>query len=227
MATELILIRHGHAVRINGDYIRAPLTPLGQKQATLTGRYLCQTQQTFDAFYCSPLRRARETAARIGAQISQVPHVKNGVQELEAIEVPQLIAFEVLARLGLFDHYLYNCSGTPIRWPIVGRVSTALTDLMRQHPNQRIAIVAHSGVISAVLAWYYPKRRRRWWRYTVDNCSFTRLVVEGTKAELVAVNDTNHLRPEVTTMQPPASTVQIAELAEQKVAPPVHLPVRR
>jgi broad specificity phosphatase PhoE len=37
MATELILIRHGHAKRINGDYVHAPLTALGEKQAALTG----------------------------------------------------------------------------------------------------------------------------------------------------------------------------------------------
>ncbi len=39
MATELILIRHGNAVRVNGDYVHAPLTALGQEQAAQTGQY--------------------------------------------------------------------------------------------------------------------------------------------------------------------------------------------
>ena len=39
MATELILIRHGNAVRVNGDYMHAPLTSLGQEQAAQTGEY--------------------------------------------------------------------------------------------------------------------------------------------------------------------------------------------
>jgi 2,3-bisphosphoglycerate-dependent phosphoglycerate mutase len=211
MATELILIRHGHAVRVNGHYVPAPLTPVGQKQADMTGRYLCRRREHLDGFYSSPLRRARETAARIGVQIGQIPHIQNGVQELESLEVPQLVVLETLARLGLFGKYLYENSGKPIRWPILGRVSHVLTQLVETHPNQCVAVVAHGGVISAVLAWYYPRRRRRWWRYTVDNCSFTRLRVEGPKAELLVVNDTNHLKPEITTAQPPALPVEVAE----------------
>ncbi len=97
MATELILIRHGHAVRVNGHYVPAPLTELGQKQADLTGKYLCRTYEQFDGFYCSPLRRAKETAARIGVQTAQIPHITNGIQELEGLEVPQLVLFETLA----------------------------------------------------------------------------------------------------------------------------------
>ncbi len=227
MATELILIRHGHALRVHGDYIHAPLTPLGQKQATRTGQFLCETNAEIDAFYCSPLRRARETAARIGVQLSQVPHIRHGVQELEGLEVPQLVLFETLARFGLFGKYLYENSGKPIRWPILGRVSQVLTQLIETHPNQCVAVVVHSGVISAVLAWYYPGRRRRWWRYTVDNCSFTRLRVDRTKAELLVVNDTNHLKPEIITAQPPAPTVEVAKAAEQKIAPTVAGPLKR
>jgi broad specificity phosphatase PhoE len=40
MSTELILIRHGYTVRVKGDYIHAPLTPVGRQQAAQTGQYL-------------------------------------------------------------------------------------------------------------------------------------------------------------------------------------------
>ncbi len=228
MATELVLIRHGHAVRVNGHYVPAPLTAIGQKQANTTGRFLCRTHEHFDAYYCSPLRRARETAARIGAQIGQVPHVLPGVQELESAEVPQLVLFEALSRLGVFGHYLYRHSGEQLTWPIVGRVATALTGVLERHPDQKVAVVAHSGVISAVLAWYYPGKRRRWWRYTVDNCSLTRLCVQGCKADVICINDTNHLKPEITTEQPPAQPVQVAKVAEQKIPlPAAKMPARQ
>lgn len=39
MATELILIRHCLAVRVNGDHVHAPLTELGQEQAAQTGQH--------------------------------------------------------------------------------------------------------------------------------------------------------------------------------------------
>ncbi|MGB8643794.1 MAG: histidine phosphatase family protein [Anaerolineae bacterium] len=203
----MILIRHGHAVRVNGRYLNVPLTPLGQKQANLTGAYLCKQQEHFDGFYCSPLPRARETAARIGVPLKQIPHIRHGIQEWETLEVPLLIAFETLAHTGILGQYLYTHSGKPFWWPVAGRVSKVLTGLIAQHPNQRIAVVVHSGIISSVLAWYFPERRRHWWSYTMDNCSLTKLLIDGTHAQLVRVNNTDHLRPEETTTQPPAESV--------------------
>ena len=227
MATELILIRHGNAVRVNGHYVSAPLTPLGQRQADATGRYFCRAHEHFDGFYCSPLRRARETAARIGLGTGQLPHVRNGLQELNGLEVPQLVLCESLARVGVFGHYLYETSGRPLTWPIIGRVSTILTRLIEEHPDQRVTVVAHSGVISAVLAWYFPGRRRHWWRYTVDNCSLTRLRIDGAKAQALAINDTNHLKPEITTTQPPEPAVELANAATARIAPTAAGPLKR
>jgi broad specificity phosphatase PhoE len=223
MATELVLIRHGHAVRINGKYVNAPLTTLGEQQAALTGELLCRAGEELDGFYCSPLRRTKETAAIIGSKVKQIPNIKNGIQELEGLEVPQLVLFEFLAHVGFFGQYLYQNIGKPITWPIIGRVSTVVTELLPRYPGQRLVLVTHSGVISSVLAWFFPGKRRRWWRYTVDNCSFTRLKVEGTTAELLVVNDTLHLRPELTTSQPPTQAVQVAKEVEQKVVPPTPL----
>ena len=64
MSTELILIRHGHAVRVNGDYFHAPLTQLGQEQAKQTGQYFSVPENHLDGIYASPLRRTQETATR-------------------------------------------------------------------------------------------------------------------------------------------------------------------
>jgi broad specificity phosphatase PhoE len=196
MATELILIRHGQAVRANGDYLRSPLTPLGREQATLTGRYLRDLEERLDGFYSSPLRRARETASLIGGEIGHQPVVQQGLQEMTFWEFLPVVIMESLARLGLFDGYLYGKVGKPLRWPIVGRVSTVLTGLITRHQGQTISVVTHGGVISGVLAWFLPRERGRWWRDTVDNCSVTRLKVEGTSAELTLFNSTQHLKHE-------------------------------
>lgn len=211
MATELILIRHGHAAWKPGEYVHAPLTELGRKQATLTGLHFCESSEHFGGFYSSPLRRAKETAAIIGSKIEQIPAIKPGIQELEGREVLQLLLFEFFARAGWFGKYLHENSGKPLRWPVLGRVSTVLTEVINQYPDQRVAVVAHSGVISAVLAWYFPSKRRKWWRYTVDNCSITRLKVEGSRAEVLDLNDTRHLSAELTTTQPPTRAVEAAK----------------
>jgi 2,3-bisphosphoglycerate-dependent phosphoglycerate mutase len=211
MATELILIRHGNAVRVHGDYFHAPLTPLGQEQASQTGQYFNAPQNHLDGFYSSPLRRTQETAHIIGAIIGQNAELRIGIQELQLFELPALVILEILSITDPVEDYLDARAGGPIRWPIEGRVSAVLLEIIARHPNQRVAVIAHAGVISAALSWYLPEKRWRWWRTTVSNCSFTRFNVEGHQVKLLAVNDIQHLSPVLITTQPPTKTVEIAK----------------
>ncbi len=211
MSTELILIRHGNAVRVNGNYFHAPLTPLGREQAAQTGQYFSAPENHLDGFYSSPLRRTQETAKIIGAKIGLDPELRPGVQEVMFFETPTLVILEILSIFNPVEDYLEAHVGIPIRWPIVGRVSEVLLDILAKHPDQRVAVVAHAGVISAALSWYLPEKRWRWWRTTVGNCSLTRFKVEGNRAELLAVNDVKHLNPVIVTTQPPTVTVEVAK----------------
>jgi Fructose-2,6-bisphosphatase len=213
MATELILIRHGNAVRINGDYFHAPLTTLGQEQAAQTGEFFSTPQNHLDGFYSSPLRRTQETAGIIGAKIGQKAELRPGIQEVRFSEAPALVVLEILSIVDLFEDYLDVHAGRPIRWPIEGRVSAVLLDIVAKHPNQRVAVIAHAGVISAALSWYLPEKRWRWWRTTVSNCSLTRFKVEGNRGELLMINDIKHLSPAIITTQPPTKPVEIAKEA--------------
>jgi len=213
MATELILIRHGNAVRINGDYFHAPLTSLGQEQAAKTGQFFNSPQNHLDGFYSSPLRRAQETAQIIGTVIGQKAELRAGIQEVRFTELPALMLLEILSIADLVEDYLDARAGRSIRWPIEGRVSAVLLDIVSRHPDQRVAVVVHAGVISAALSWYLPEKRWRWWRTTVSNCSITRFKVEGNRGELSVVNDIQHLSPALISTQPPTKVVEIAKEA--------------
>ena len=213
MATELILIRHGNAVRVNGDYVHAPLTALGQEQAAQTGQYFSAPENHLDGFYSSPIRRTRETAKIISAKIGQEAELRLGVQEVMFFELPALVILEILSIFDPIEDYLDARVGVSIRWPIEGRVSAVLLDILTRHPDQRVAVVAHSGVISAALSWYLPEKRWRWWRTTVSNCSLTRFKVDGSQVELLSFNDIQHLSPAIITTQPPTPTVEIAKEA--------------
>jgi broad specificity phosphatase PhoE len=221
MATELILIRHGYTVRVNGDYVHAPLTSLGQQQAAQTGQYLKSSRQSVDGFYTSPLRRAQETATIIGTIISATPTVKNGIREVEGLEVPALALYEFASIIDPVEDYLDAQAGKSIHWPIQGRVGKSLMDIVAAHPNQRAVVVAHSGIISAILSWYFPEERGEWWLTTVSNCSLTRLSVNKTQAQIQGVDETQHLSSEVVTTQPPDRAVQFAKkvLATLKRSP--------
>jgi broad specificity phosphatase PhoE len=203
MATELILIRHGNAVRVNGDYYHAPLTVLGQEQAAQTGEFFNIPQNHLDGFYSSPLRRTQETAHIIGAKIGQNAELRPGVQEVRLKELPALVILEILSIADPVEDYLDARAGV--------RVSAVLLDIVARHPDQRVAVVAHAGVISATLSWYLPEKRWQWWRTTVSNCSITRFKVEGSRVELLAVNDIRHLSPVLSSTQPPTKTVEIAK----------------
>lgn len=188
MPTELLLIRHGKALRAPGqNYLYAPLTELGRKQAEMTGEYLVSEKLQPDGFYSSPLRRAVETATIIGDRIGKAPIVRAGLQEMEYRELPPTLLFELLARSGVLDRYLEERIGKPFRWPLIGRVVHVLADLLALHSDGRIGLVVHGGVISGILIWYFPRLRHQWWS-EVQNCSITRLKIEGSRAELVEFN---------------------------------------
>jgi broad specificity phosphatase PhoE len=186
---------------------------LGQEQAEKTGQYFSAPQSHLDGFYSSPLRRTQETARIIGVKIGQNAELRPGVQEVRFSELPALVVLEILSVADFVEDYLDARAGGPIRWPIEGRVSAVLLDIVARHPNQRVAVVAHAGVISAALSWYLPEKRWRWWRTTVSNCSLTRFRVEGNQAELLAVNDIQHLSPALITAQPATKVVEIAKEA--------------
>lgn len=209
MPTELILIRHGNAARVHGGYRHASLTPLGAQQAELVGQHLRLEHWELGGFYTSPLRRATETAAIIGLEIDKTPTIEANVREMELTEAPALALFEALSVLDAVEDYLDAHAGKPLVWPLEGRVAKALTAIVAAHPYQFVGVVAHTGVISSALAWFFPDQRLHWWTTIVGNCSLTRLRVDGAQAELLAVNETHHLTPVRASIQPPSRTVNL------------------
>lgn len=192
--TELVLIRHGNAGKVQGEsYVTAPLTELGRRQAELTGAFLRREKIVFDGYYSSPLKRALETATIIGAHIGQTPVVRDGIQEMEYREIPSMLTFELLARTHLLDRYFETHAGKMIRYPLMGRVSRVVVDILSAHPQGRVALVVHGGVIMSVLAWYLPRERRRWWRTSFGNCSLTRLEIFEMRVTLLGFDELAHL----------------------------------
>ncbi len=198
-------------MRVNGDYVHAPLTPLGQRQAAQTGQYLSSSQRPLDGLYTSPLRRAQETAAIIASEIGGTSIIKIGIREVEGLEVPALAMYELASISDPVEDYLDDRAGKSIHWPIKGRVSKSLLQIISAHANQRVVVVAHSGVISSILAWYLPEERGEWWLTMVRNCSLTRPAVDEARLQVLGVDETQHLSSEVLNSQPPDRAVQLAK----------------
>ena len=70
---KLVIVRHGEP-----DYERDSLTPKGWREAALLADRLCR--EPADAYYCSPLGRARDTARdtlhRLGREATALPWLR-------------------------------------------------------------------------------------------------------------------------------------------------------
>lgn len=199
-ATELILVRHGHA-----DYSAASqddpwdpaLSPIGREQAErLAARissYPCR------AIYASPMRRAQETAGVIarltGLPVSRAP----GLQEVDVRSVftteahgsePSRQRGELIARL--MRHPTWDAlPGCEPSWQFRRRVSRAIKSISAQHQGQQIVIVTHLGVINAYLSMILGIPKDIF--FLPDNTSINVVRASGEIYTVRCLNDCAHL----------------------------------
>lgn len=161
--TELVLVRHGQQeYDINGpagDLVDPPLSALGRNQARLVGAAL--STEHIDAVYASPLQRALETGREIARHQRLEPIILDDLREVEVFrDVPRdrtpvdYIGSLVLAGTRQrmvyeksWDVYPFSESSHQFR----RRVLNAVEGIISAHPNQRVAIACHGGVINAYI----------------------------------------------------------------------------
>jgi len=159
--TELILVRHGQQhYDVNGpvsELLDPPLSELGRSQARLVGMAL--STERIDHVYASPLRRALDTAHEIARHHRLEPIVVDDLREVGIFQdVPHdKTPLEFIGRRALagarermiteksWDVYPYSESSYDFR----KRVINAVEGIMLSHPNERIVIACHGGVINA------------------------------------------------------------------------------
>ncbi|HVN84215.1 MAG TPA: histidine phosphatase family protein [Candidatus Binatia bacterium] len=172
---EIVLVRHAEpdwtrVLEIGGD---PPLTELGQRQADELAQHL--SGLGLAALYSSPLARARQTAAAIGAALELEPTVVNGLAEIRVGELRRVSQaevdayFTVAARRPFRDYWDGFPGGEPFR-AFHARVTEAMETLLghygaRPQPTDgfavwsaparaqtlRIGVVAHGGTNGVLL----------------------------------------------------------------------------
>lgn len=206
--TLLTLVRHGqttgnvakHFSGITDD----PLTPFGERQAAAMGAALValiedRTLPKVDAIYTSPLRRARLTAAEIATRLGMTPVVRADLSEVNFGGAEALTEAEIMARYPHLAATFHDAS-LDLEWPggetrhgFRARAKDALMEIVAAHPHAHVIVVAHGGVLSAVLAHFLAGTTARGHEYQVGNCSISRLTVAGDAVTLHCVNDLAHL----------------------------------
>ncbi len=148
--TNFFIIRHGEtdwnlAGRIQGA-TDIPLNETGRAQAKATG--LKMQGRRWDVLVSSPLSRAVETASIIASCIGMpeptpvAEIVERNYGEAEGMTGPELEA--------MYPHDA-PVPGRESRQDVQTRVLAAIHELARQHPGKNVIVVAHGGVIRAIL----------------------------------------------------------------------------
>lgn len=194
--TTYYLVRHGLKEAIPLD---PPLTPIGIKQAEVTAHYLKDI--SFEAVYCSPKLRTRQTAEIIAKPHSLSIHTDKRLIERLEWEMDKT-----------FDEYIAEWNKTDIDRsykPRKGmsskangeRMKNLLDELADSYNNGNILIVTHGGTIGDLLRSLF---REGAIEHKIDlptgaryidicECSITTIKINEGKYELLKIGDISHL----------------------------------
>ena len=202
-ATELLLVRHGESepavpgqpfplVDGHGD---PALAPEGREQAEAVGRRLAG--QRLDAIYVTTLRRTVETAAPLAAATGLAPIVEPDLREVhlgewegglfrQKVAAGDPIAVEML-EVGRWD----VIPGAEAQEDLVVRATEAIARIAAAHPDQRVAVFSHGGIIALLVG--LASGGEPFSFTTCDNGSISHLVVTEDRWVVRRFNDTGHL----------------------------------
>ena len=166
--TELLLVRHGQTPwnaagrwQGNGD---PGLTDLGRSQAQTLARELAASESSrWCRIVSSDLKRARETAEILATALSLDVQEDRRFRELDVGRWTGLVREEIVARepelLAAFERGEPGVrpGGGESRIDIRVRVRAALRDWATRFPDEPMILVAHLGVVRALVPGQEPE----------------------------------------------------------------------
>jgi probable phosphoglycerate mutase len=207
-ATELLLVRHGETVPARADrpfplvdgHGDPELTEEGHEQARRAAARLAIEE--VDAIYVSNLRRTSQTAAPLVERVGIEPIVEPDFREVhlgewEGGEFRQRIADLDPIALKMFEEQRWDViPGAEPAADFAARVRGAVERVAAAHPDQRVAVFTHGGVVGQILA---DASQSRPFAFTgTDNGAIAHLVVSNGSWLIRRFNDTAHLDPRFT-----------------------------
>lgn len=140
---ELVVVQHAEKDRSPGD---PGLTDLGRRQAIAAATFLARTE--WNALYCSPLRRARETAAAIAEACGLTARIDDRLRERmnwgSSADAQTLEAFHADWRRATADRSWTPPSGESSEGT-GARFLEAINTYVATASGPRILVVSHGG----------------------------------------------------------------------------------
>jgi broad specificity phosphatase PhoE len=176
---QLYLIRHGQSYVNLADWPNGNkdegLTALGQTQAQRLAAWLQEHIPSPAALYASTMRRARETAEPVAAAYELPIRYDDRIREIgnnrldhtpwPSDALPQDFT-EYWASARPFSPIVLNVEGGESYMHFRTRIGSLLEDIVLEHQEQTVLIVAHGGVLDAVFDHIFnvgPWRRCEVW----------------------------------------------------------------
>ncbi|MDJ0769253.1 MAG: MSMEG_4193 family putative phosphomutase [Ilumatobacter sp.] len=178
--TTVLLVRHG-TTPTTGKVLpgRAPglhLADDGVQQAERAAERIAEVAKV-DAVYCSPLERAKETAAPIGKAVGMRPKVDRGLLECD---FGDWTGAELKKLMKLPEWRTVQKAPSTFRFPngesfteMQVRIVTALDRLRAQHPGGTIVCVSHADPIKAAMAHALGTHIDLFQRIVISTCSIS------------------------------------------------------
>jgi len=204
--SEIYFIRHAEpdyeAARLNDDPWDPPLSAAGREQAMRVATRL--QRGGLDAVYSSTMLRALETAAFVASLQGLPVRRVDGLREVSFD--PEVLLREQTHVRSTAEEISSRFLSQP-RWDALPgfepskqfrhRVVQAVEAIIAQHPGQRVAIVAHGGVINAYLSMVLDIPRDMF--FLPAHSSLSTLRVREDLYALTHLNDVSHLSPALRT----------------------------
>lgn len=212
-ATEVLLVRHGESEPADPEHPFAlvdghgdpPLDPVGREQAELLANRLAG--EHIAAIYVTTLRRTVETATPLARRLGLEPRVERDLREVFLGEWEGGL-FRVMA---VQRHPAFVQAMEEQRWDAIpgaepaeefsDRVWAGMNRIVAAHPDERVVVVSHGGVIGQVLADATGSRPFAF--SGADNASISHVVVHDGRIVLRRFNDITHLEPHFSVAAPP------------------------
>jgi probable phosphoglycerate mutase len=202
-AADLLIIRHGESrparedepAELQDGHSDPDLDPVGEAQAVRLADRL--SHDSLAAIYVSTLRRTAQTAAPLAARLGLTPVVEPDLREVYLGEWEGAAFRKHTSEL----HPVAVQMATEQRWDIIpgaettadfeARVRRGIMRIAAAHPNQRVAVVVHGGVIGMTMA--VATGAQNFAFVGADNASISQIVVLGDRWIVRRFNDTAHL----------------------------------
>ena len=196
--TRLYLVRHGatvwHAENRYAGTTDVALDPGGYAQAERLAVWASDARLA--AIWCSPLNRARETAAPSARAAGVEPRIDERLRE---IDFGQIEGKTMAEAEQLFPEEIRRFKADPATYPMPGgedphqaarRAVSVLRDIASKHQQGRVLVVTHSTVIRLALCSLFgiPLARYRTVFPAVRNGALTEIGLADENAALLQYN---------------------------------------